>query len=367
MSTVSESRDVMASHAGWAGVLSVLQRFAVIGVWGTIIALYSALEPGTFDTSGTFQTIFGSQAALVFLALAFLCTVLVGEFVDLSVASILGLCATLLAVLNVTDHVSLPLSCLIAVGAGAAAGALNGLLVVCLSINTIVVTLGMSTLLSGLALAISNLTPISGMSASFGRIALTRLAGLPISFFYGIALALVFAYILGATPLGRHIRFIGANREVSRLAGVSVNRIRFGAFLCAGVLCGVGGVIVAAGLGGFDPSTSTTYLLPTVSAVFLGSAAISPGRFNPLGTIVAVYFLATGIVGLEELGLAGWISDVFYGAALILTVTLTTLLGRRPKAAPLRRGAKASDPLRHFDEAEAGLGATGGAETGERG
>jgi ribose transport system permease protein len=72
-----------------------------------------------------------------------------------------------------------------------------------------------------------------------------------------------------------------------------------------------------------------TYLLPTVSAVFLGTAAIRPGRFNPVGTFIGVYFLATGILGLEELGLAGWISDVFYGAALIIAVMLTTLLRRR--------------------------------------
>ena len=108
--------------------------------------------------------------------------------------------------------------------------------------------------------------------------------------------------------------------------------IRFGAFVAAGGLCGIGGVVVSAGLGGFDPSTSITYLLPTVSAVFLGTAVVRPGRFNPLGTLIALYFLATGILGLEELGLAGWISDVFYGAALVVAVTLTTLL--RKRAAP---------------------------------
>ena len=54
-----------------------------------------------------------------------------------------------------------------------------------------------------------------------------------------------------------------------------------------------------------DPSNSVTYLLPTVSAVFLGTAVIQPGRFNPIGTLVGVYFLATGILGLQELGYAG--------------------------------------------------------------
>lgn len=313
-------------------VMSAFERYGIVVVWGVMIAVYSAIEPSIFDTSGTFQTIFGSQAALMFLSMAFLCTVVVGEFVDLSVASILGLSATLLSVLSVNDHVNVAFASLIAIAVGAGAGAVNGLLVVYLSVNTIVVTLGMSTLLSGLALAISDLSPVSGLSESFGKLALTEVFGLPVSFYYGVALAVAFAYVLSATPLGRHMRFVGANREVSRLAGVRVSEIRFGAFLLAGLLSGVGGVVIAAGLGGFDPSTSVTYLLPTVSAVFLGTAVVRPGTFNPLGTMVGVYFLATGILGLQELGLAGWISDVFYGAALILTVTLTTLLGRRIRA-----------------------------------
>jgi ribose transport system permease protein len=55
-----------------------------------------------------------------------------------------------------------------------------------------------------------------------------------------------------------------------------------------------------------------------------------------MGTMIGLYFLATGILGLEELGLAGWISDVFYGAALVLAVTLTTLLRKRVSASRAR-------------------------------
>jgi ribose transport system permease protein len=313
-------------------VVKVSERYALVALWGVMIAVYSALESSTFDTSGTFQTIFGSQAALVFLSMAFLCTVIVGEFVDLSVASVLGLCATIVPVLSVFDHVGVALASVIAVAVGVCAGAINGFLVVYVGVNTIVVTLGMSTLLSGIALAIAHLSAVSGLSTSFGQIALANVWGLPISFYYGLALAVAFAYLLAFTPLGRHMQFVGANREVSRLAGVRVNLIRFGAFVAAGGICGIGGVVVAAGLGGFDPSTSITYLLPTVSAVFLGTAAVRPGRFNPLGTIIGLYFLATGILGLQELGFSGWISDVFYGAALVVAVTLTTLLRKRASA-----------------------------------
>jgi ribose transport system permease protein len=313
------------------------ERYGLIVLWGVMIAVYSAVESSNFDTSGTFHTIFSSQASLVFLAMAFLCTVIVGEFVDLSVASIFGLCATLIPVLTVFDHFNVALASVIAVAVGVAAGAINGGLVVYLGVNTIVVTLGMSTLLLGIALAIAHLSFVTGLSASFGKLALANVGGwpfggLPVSFYYGLALTLVFAYVLAFTPLGRHMQFVGANREVSRLAGVRVNAIRFGAFVAAGALCGLGAVVEAAGDGGFDPTSTTTYLLPTVSAVFLGTAVIRPGRFNPIGTLIAVYFLETGILGLEELNLAVWISDVFYGAALIVAVTLTTVLRRRNSA-----------------------------------
>jgi ribose transport system permease protein len=324
---VASLRSVRARPVGWA--LKASERYGVVAAWGVMIAVYSAIEPSRFATSGTFQTIFGSQAALVFLSMAFLCTVIVGEFVDLSVAAILGLCAIVVPVLSVLHHVSVALASVIAVLVGVAAGAINGFLVVVVGVNIIVVTLGMSTLLLGIALAISHLQTVSGLSTSYSKIALLDVGGLPISFYYGLAIVLVFAYVLAFTPLGRHMQFVGANREVSRLAGIRVNWIRFGAFVMAGLLCGVGGVVIAAGLGGFDPSSSVTYLLPTVSAVFLGTAVIQPGRFNPIGTLVGVYFLATGILGLQELGYAAWISDVFYGSALILAVSLSTIVRRR--------------------------------------
>lgn len=304
-------------------------RFAVVGVWILMIAVYGALEPARFLTPDSFHTIFSSQQALVFLTGALLCTICVGEFVDLSVASILGLSAVIVPVLVTQHGWSVWLASIVAICVGLAAGLVNGALIVYLGVNTIVVTLGMGTFLLGIALWISKLTAVSGLSTGFSHIALTNLAGLPLSFYYGVALMLVFAYVLNFTPLGRHMRFVGANREVSRLAGVRVERIRFGSFVCAGTICGLGGMLATAAGGGFDPTVSQSYLLPTFAATFLGTAVIQPGRFNPIGTLVAVYFLSTGILGLQTLGVASWISDVFYGGVLIIAVTISTLLRAR--------------------------------------
>jgi ribose transport system permease protein len=304
-------------------------RFAILVVWAAMIAVYWGTEPVLFPHVGTFQTIFGSQQPLVFMTMALMCTIVVGEFVDLSVPAVFGFGATILPVLVVNHGWNVWPAAIVAVVGCVVVGALNGFLVVKVGVNPIVVTLGMSTLLEGISLWMSDLNTISGMPSGFQKIALSDVGGLPVSFYYGIVLVLGFAYLLAFTPLGRHMRFVGASREVSRLSGVRVDRIRFGSFVFAGLLSGVGAVIAVAAIGGYNATTSGTYLLPVFAAVFLSTAIFEPGRFNPLGTLVGIYFLETGILGLQLLGLQSWVSQVFYGGILVIAVTISTLLHRR--------------------------------------
>jgi ribose transport system permease protein len=306
-----------------SGARHFAARCAIIGVWIAMIAVYSGTE--SFFHVQTFQTIFASQQPLVFMTMALLCTIIVGEFVDLSVPAVFGFSATILPVLVVNHGWGVWPAAIVAVIAAVAVGTVNAFLVVKVGVNTIVVTLGMSTLLGGIALWMSDLNTISGLPTGFGKIALTDVGGLPISFYYGVVLVLGFAYLLAFTPLGRHMRLVGA----SRLSGVRVDRIRFGSFVFAGLLSGVGAVIAVAALGGYNPTTSDSYLLPTFAAVFLGTAILEPGRFNPIGTFIGIYFLETGILGLQLLGLAAWVSPVFYGGVLVVAVTISTLLHRR--------------------------------------
>lgn len=316
----------------WTWSSLQVSRYSVVGVWIALAGLYVVLVPDLFPTQGTFKAIFGSQQPLVFLCMALICTFVVGEF-DLSFASILGLGATLVPVMVVLHGQNIWIACGIALLACTAVGALNGFIVVILGIDPIVTTLGMGTLILGVALKIENLTAVSGLSDGFANISSYPVFGLPISFFYSLALTGVLAYVLAFTPLGRNMRFVGASPEVARLAGINVKRIRFGAFIFSALICGLGGILLASTIGGYDASQSETFLLPAFSATFLGTAIAQPGRFNPVGSWIAVYFLVTGIVGLQLLGYVGWISQVFYGAALVLSVTISTLVRQRTRRA----------------------------------
>jgi len=301
-------------------------RWAILGVWLAMAGLYAVIEPGKFLQAGTVQTIFGSQEALVFISLGLLATLVVNEF-DLSFASMQGLAATLVPVLVVEHHWNAVAASAAAILATVAAGAVNGFLVV--GVDRIVVTLGMANVLLGLALALAGMSTVSGLSPGFARLANTEIGGLPVSFYYGLAATLAFAYVMRFTPLGRHLAFVGANREVARLAGVRVDRIRFGSYVVSGLFSGIGGVLLVASVGGYDPTSSVIYLPAGITAVFLGMAAVRLGQFNPIGTFIGIYLLATGVLGLQLLGYTGWVEDVFYGAVLIVAVTVSALIRRR--------------------------------------
>jgi ribose transport system permease protein len=307
-------------------------RYAIVGIWILMFAVYAVLMPDTFLQGATFRSIFASQQALVFLAIGAMMTFVVGEF-DLSIASTMGLSATLVPVLVVLNGWNIVLACIFAVLCTSLVGLVNGYFVVKVGVQALIVTLGMATLLIGIASFVSQQTIVFGLPTEFGQIALFDVAGLPISFWYGLLLAVVVTYIFTFTPLGRHLTFVGANREVARLAGVAVDRLRIGAFVVGSTLAGIGGVLLVASVGGYDSTVSPTYLLPAFASVFLGTAVIRPGRFNPLGTLVAIYFLATGILGLQMLGYTGWIENVFYGAALIAAVSISTIVRRRTASA----------------------------------
>ena len=302
-----------------------VRRGSLIIAWAAMILIYALVDRSTFLTAGTFQTIFGSQAALVFIALGAMTAFAVGEF-DMSIAANLGLSATLVPVLITIHGQSVVVSCVVAFLASLAVGAVNAFIIVGLGIDAIVTTLGMATLLGGLEAEFSSSGAVAFQSSALSGIVNHSLLGLPLGFYYGLALAVLLTYVLGFTALGRHMAFVGSNRAVARLAGVRVQRIRTGAYLASAAMCGLGGILLAGEVGGFDSSTAPSYLLPALSATFLGTAVIKPGRFNPAGTIIAIYFLTTGIVGLQLLGYAGWVSDVFYGAALIVAITLATRL-----------------------------------------
>jgi ribose transport system permease protein len=302
------------------------QRYSLLALWVVMALVFFLLAD--VPLGNFLQGIFARQTPLVFLGIGVVLTMAVGEF-DLSFPSIYALSGASTASLVVLHGWSFPLAAAAAVALALLFGAANALLVVRAGINSVIVTLGLGSIAVALGGWISKETSVSGLDFTLSNIALARVAGLPMIFWYGVVLVLAFGYTMAATPLGRRILFVGANREVARLAGIPVARVRVGAWLTSSLLCGVAGVVSAAGLGGFNVTSAREYFLPAFASVFLGTVAVVPGRFNPVGMFIAVYFLITGILGLQLLGYQGWVTDAFYGVVLVAAVAASAWVQRR--------------------------------------
>ncbi len=305
------------------------ERYALPLVWGITCLIFTILRPDTFPTTENFSTIFGTQAVLVVLTLGLLVPLTAGDY-DLSVAYTLTLSAMVLAILNVNYHWSIYWAILAALAAGAGVGFVNGAIVVIFAIDPFIVTLGTGTFIGGVVLWISASQTLSGISTRLvNPVVADRFLGIPLEFYYGLGLCVFLWYVFEYTPVGRRLLFVGRGRSVSRLSGIRVNRLRWGALVASGIISAGAGVLYAGTTGAADPTSGISFLLPAYAAAFLGGTTLTPGRFNPWGAFIAAYFLQTGIVGFQLLGVESYVQQLFYGGALVIAVIVSQLARRR--------------------------------------
>jgi ribose transport system permease protein len=306
---------------------AALYRYAVVITLLIFIVGFSLLLPRTFFTLGNFRTIVSSQAVLMILSLGLTMPLTTGEF-DLSIGSILGCTAVLTAFFAGQLHFPLPAVILATVLVGVLAGALNAFFVVRIGVNAFIGTLGVSTMLTGVTLAVSDGQILNTVPQPLVDFVQHQIFGLAVPVYIGFALAIALWQLYEHTPVGRHLFFVGEGREAARLVGLQVDRLRMGAFVASGAISSVAGIFTAGQLGAADPSVGPNFLLPAYAAAFLGATTIKPGRFNAWGTVVALYLLVTGVTGLELLGTSSWVQEMFNGAALLIAVTFARFVAR---------------------------------------
>ena len=99
--------------------------------------------------------------------------------------------------------------------------------------------------------------------------------------------------------------------------------------MTSGFVTAFAGITLLATIGTATPDAGTGYLLPAFSAVFLGATQIRPGRVNVVGTLVAIFLLATGVSGLQLAGAPSYVTSLFNGLALIIAVSLAVRTAKR--------------------------------------
>jgi ribose transport system permease protein len=305
---------------------AILEQYGLVIFLVVLIVFFAVWgkTSGTFLTSANIRTTLENQAVVTIAALGALIPFVAGQF-DLT-AGANGIVATfIVAALTTKAGVPAGLSCIIAVGAGAVIGAASGIVVAYLRASAIVITLGMATLLGGLVILYSKSNSITGIPTSLISFGAKNWLGVP----RPLWLTLIVGYFLRATVSGRRLLMIGENPVAAALVGVRTQRLILLAFVLGGALYGVAGVVLLCNTGSASPSDGFSNTFQVLTAVFLGATTVRPGRFNVLGTIVGVLFIAVSVDGLSLAGASDWVQPVFTGAAVIVAVAASTVFARR--------------------------------------
>ncbi|PTE07353.1 ABC transporter permease [Mesorhizobium helmanticense] len=309
-------------------LMRLLGTYGTIIVLGSMLLIFSVLQPGTFATIGNFRNIINDMAIGTIVAAGLTVPLVAGDF-DLSIGYVASFCGLLVVGLLSFSGLSIPLAIVLVVGLGTLIGIVNGIVVSKIGVNAFIATLGTGTIVVGLNYAYSGGIPLQlTQSREFTNIAIGRIAGVPhLVIIMAVVLALLWV-ILNRTVQGQHIKAIGVSPESARRAGVAVDRSRIVAFAIASTCAAIGGVLMASNLGSGQVTAGDGFMLTSFSAAFLGSAALREGQFHILGTLIGVLTVAVGNNGLAMIGAPIFTQFLFTGCLLVVAVALGGI-GRR--------------------------------------
>lgn len=314
-----------------ATALGLIERYTLVVLLVVVMIFFSTWQETStaYATADNMRNIAVSQVVLAVLALGTIIPLICGHF-DLSVGAVAGMTSVFTAVSY--SEWGLPLWAGVAFGVllGAAIGAINGLVITRFGVNALITTLGSASVVTGVVSWYTEGLPVmQGIPEGlllFGR---ELWAGVPRMVYLLVAFAVLIWYVLQHTPFGRYLHSVGVNPGSAQLVGLRIQMLVVQSFILSGASAGLAGVLLLAQTGAGNPGVGNNLTLTALAAAFLGATAVLPGRFNVVGTLVAVYFLAAAITGLTYAQVKDFIHELFTGGALVLAVAISALLARR--------------------------------------
>jgi ribose transport system permease protein len=310
--------------------LHLAERFGLLALFVVVVVYFCLTKPDTFATAANMRAVLTSQAVIAVAALALMIPLVAGNF-DLSVGALAVASSILSAGLMSRTGLPLGLAIVLTLCFSTACGALNGALVAYARLDSLIATLGTSTVLTGLISYYSHdLSITSNISSGIVNLGTHNTLGIPRLVLVAAVVVIVVAYLMTQTPLGRKLRAIGSNNAAAQLVGIRVSRLTLTSFVLSGALAGIAGLLMLAQQGAGNPAVGAIqFLIPVLAAVFLGASAFYPGEYNVPGTILGMLFIAVLVSGLTLSGAPPWVESVVTGAALVIAVGISAAFRRQ--------------------------------------
>lgn len=255
--------------------------------------------------------------------------------IDLSVGTGMTFCAVMAGVFMSGSFMNLPLGIglILTLLVGVAIGLVNGFLIAFLDIPPFIATLAMMMVTRGLSLVISKSSSIKIENPDYTAISNGRLIPfLSNAALVFVLLAIIAAFLLSKTLLGRYALAIGSNEEATRLSGINVRVWKLLVYVTAGVFTALGAILYSGRFGFVQPAEGLGMELQVIAAVVIGGTSLSGGRANIVGTVMGALLMMTLTVGLQMMGIPNQWQLVVTGVIVLLAVYADILRRKRATA-----------------------------------
>ena len=324
MATVASGSPRVLSRAG-AALLSHE------GILALILVVSLALLSTQTDRFLTTQNLLNqgrlmAEVGLVAMPMTF---IIITAGIDLSVGSVLGLCAILLGVMWQNFGLPLELAIVLTLLVGAAAGAFNGWFITRVGVPPLIMTLATLALFRGLAEGISQARSVRGYPEWFYELGQGEILGVPSQLWILFMVVLASGIVLARTTFGRSLYAIGHNQLAARFSGIPVDRYKLAIYTFSGVMAGLAGCIFVSRVSTTRSDMGTGLELDVIAAVVLGGTSIFGGTGTILGTVLGVILIQLLKNGLALTGVKGDATIIVIGAVLIVSILITSWVRRR--------------------------------------
>jgi len=306
-------------NMGWIAKYATLIAFVAVCLIFTLTA-----DNFRFIKTDNVLNVLRQISILAVVSLGMTITMAVGEM-DMSVGSVVGLTCTMAMGLISNQDLSVGVTIVLVLLVGLFIGALNAAITIFCKIPSIIVTLGMQSIITGILYMYSEGRAAYGANPAFyAFIGQKRLLGIPVLVIIMVIFTSVTYFILNKTIIGRYLYATGGNQTTARLSGINTKAYKFAGMMTSAVMAAIAGILLTAKLGSGQPTAGESYTLEALSAVFIGMTTIRLGQPNVIGTIIGVALTGVLSNGLNLLGFSYFIQDMAKGLVMIAAVAISS-------------------------------------------